>query len=174
MQAIVFGVLVLASVALAGDVAFRTCASAELAEIRRFGVSDCATGSDHCIFIKGNTYQFDIEAKSHGHAPHADELHYKVTGSVLGIPITLLEGDACHNMTAPNECPIRPGDDIFWSVEKEIGAETPAISNVLVTARIWANVKGTNAEAAACAQITVTIRNAAELKNLVESLSRHN
>jgi len=138
-----------------GDVGYETCPSAGKATVKRFAVTDCPDGSTTCEFVVGKTYTFDLEGTVHADHVVANKLPFKVVGTLLGIPFTLVEGDACDEMA----CPIQPGSDVSVSITTDIPDNLPALKNIPVFARFWGNEVGTNPEASACASIKISIVN---------------
>jgi hypothetical protein len=71
-------------------------------------------------------------------APIANAIPYKVTGTVLGVPIRLAEGDACASAENPGgvACPVAPGTSISFSLDKEISADIPAVSQIVLNPQL--------------------------------------
>lgn len=104
-------------------------------------------------------------------APVANTLEYKVTAVFLGVPITLLEGNACDSLVS-GSCPVSPGEQIAARVQYTVGDAIPAGVTVTVQVRLFINGAGSNANAVECVNFSAAVKNPSEPAQVVPAYIR--
>ncbi|XP_037049344.1 NPC intracellular cholesterol transporter 2-like [Bradysia coprophila] len=126
-QIIVVSLLV---VCISGNLTgWRNCGS-PFADIHAVRVGGCP--QTPCLFIQGESYLIEFEASSR---VNTNSLNFVTVAQLLGVPITVLEGNACNHLRQ-GSCPILAGNRFTFSVLFEVPFYLPRIPNVITT-RIW-------------------------------------
>jgi len=143
-------VFLVAAVAIAQGTIVEPCGgTAKLNGVDVQGCADSVNG--RCQFVKGQSYKIEVDAEA---AATATALPYTAKAKILGLDITLFEGNACEFLTA-GDCPALSGERVVFEKEITITNTYPALQSVLKV-----EVKDESAALLLCANIQFAIVNA--------------
>ncbi|XP_037025063.1 NPC intracellular cholesterol transporter 2-like [Bradysia coprophila] len=130
MYKTIFAVLLLAAVSNAQLIGWRNCGS-PLATVHRIRVGGCS--STPCSFPAGQIVPIEVDATA---LANSVNLPFAMTASFLGIPIPLLEGNACNHFTL-GTCPALAGNNFTFRIEYRVTDAIPAGVPTVVTSTMW-------------------------------------
>ncbi|KAJ6649756.1 NPC intracellular cholesterol transporter 2 [Pseudolycoriella hygida] len=120
----ILAVCLLATVAYAQVTGWTDCGSTAI--INEIRAGPCT--QTPCQFVRGNTYSIGVTSTA---TSLASSLPYEVSANMLGLPVVIMEGDACDQLA----CPIQPGQVTTFSYEytvSEIFPPVPTTTRTLV------------------------------------------
>jgi len=123
-QIIALTLVAFAAVSYSQIVGIPDCGSR--ATIRNVFAGDCVTPP--CRFERGQTYNIELHATA---TDTAHSLPYNVTANILGLPWTIMEGNAC-DMSDIN-CPTTTGDQIYFVYSYTVSEIFPPVPTNVTT-----------------------------------------
>ncbi|XP_037025064.1 NPC intracellular cholesterol transporter 2-like [Bradysia coprophila] len=147
MYKTIVAVLLIAAVANAQLVGWRNCGSS-LATVHRVRISGCS--STPCTFEVGTRILIEVDATA---LANSVNLPFAMTASVLGLPITLLEGNACNHFSL-GSCPALAGNNFTFRLEYDVNDRIPRGVNTVVNTVLFNDF----GDIGVCVSVDVMIR----------------
>ncbi|KAJ6637840.1 NPC intracellular cholesterol transporter 2 [Pseudolycoriella hygida] len=146
----VVALLLLAAVANAQLVGWRNCGS-PMATIHRINVSGCH--QTPCEFTLGQVVRIEVDATA---LANSVNLPFVMHATLLGLPIRLLEGNACDHLTF-GSCPALNQNRFNFQIDYEVTDIIPPNIPTTVTSTVWNDF----GDVAICIQVDAITRAAA-------------